>query len=74
VSAYVNDIIIYTNGTLADHRRKVGEVLQKLIDASLQYNITKSEFEQDSVKYLGFIVEARKGIHVNPKKVEAIRA
>ncbi|CEJ61941.1 hypothetical protein PMG11_03668 [Penicillium brasilianum] len=74
VSAYVDDIIIYSNGTLADHRRKVGDVLQKLIDAGLQCDIAKSEFEQKSVKYLGFIVEAGKGIHVDPKKVEAIRA
>jgi hypothetical protein len=25
------------------------------------------------VKYLGFIIQAKKGVHVNPKKVEAIR-
>jgi hypothetical protein len=34
----------------------------------------KSEFEQDSVKYLSFIIQAGKGVHVDPKKVEAIRA
>jgi hypothetical protein len=34
----------------------------------------KSEFEQDSIKYLGFIIQAKKGVHVDPKKVEAIRA
>jgi hypothetical protein len=45
VSAYVNDIIIYTSGTLADHRRKVTDILQKLIDAGLQCDIKKSEFE-----------------------------
>ena len=74
MSVYIDDIIIYTNGTLADYRRKVGDVLQKLIDTSLQYNITKSEFEQDLVKYLGFIIEAKKGIYVDLKKIEAIRA
>jgi hypothetical protein len=26
------------------------------------------------MKYLGFIIQARKGVHVNPKKVEAIKA
>jgi hypothetical protein len=49
-------------------------VLQKLKKAGLQYDIIKSEFKQDSVKYLGFIIQARKGVHVDPKKVEAIRA
>jgi hypothetical protein len=74
VSAYVNNIIIYSSGTLADHRRKVSKVLQKLKNAGLQYDIMKSEFEQDLVKYLGFIIQAGKGVHVDPKKVEAIRA
>jgi hypothetical protein len=49
-------------------------VLQKLKDAGLQCDITKSEFEQDSMKYLSFIIQAKKGVHVDPKKVEAIRA
>jgi transposase InsO family protein len=74
VSAYVDDIIIYSSGTLADHQRKVSKVLRKLKDAGLQCDIMKSEFEQDSVKYLGFIIQAEKGVHVDPKKVEAIRA
>lgn len=74
VSAYVDDIIIYSDGSIEDHRQKVYKVLQKLKDAELQCDISKSEFEQDSVKYLGFIVHAGRGVHVDPKKVEAIRA
>jgi hypothetical protein len=35
VSAYVDDIIIYSNGSIADHRRKVNEVLSKLQEAEL---------------------------------------
>jgi RNase H-like domain found in reverse transcriptase/Reverse transcriptase (RNA-dependent DNA polymerase)/Integrase zinc binding domain len=74
VSAYIDDIIIYSSGSLADHRRKVGQVLRKLQEAGLQCDISKSEFEQDSVKYLGFIIRAGQGICVDPKKVEAIRS
>ena len=74
VSAYIDDIIIYSSESLSDHRRKVAEVLQKLKEAGLQCDIGKSEFEQDSVKYLGFIIEAEKGVRVDPKKIEAIRA
>lgn len=74
VSAYVDDIIIYSNGSIRDHRRKVAEVLQKLQDAGLQCDIGKSEFEQETVKYLGFIIRAGEGICVDPAKVEAIRA
>lgn len=74
VSAYVDDIIIYSSGSLADHRRKVTKVLKKLQAAGLQCDIGKSEFEQSSVKYLGFIIKAGEGLCVDPKKVEAIRA
>lgn len=74
MSAYVDDIIIYSDGSIEDHRQKVYKVLQKLKDAELQCDISKSEFEQDSVKYLGFIVHTGRGVHVDPKKVEAIRA
>lgn len=73
-SAYIDDIIIYSSGSQKDHQRKVTKVLQKLQDAGLQCDIDKSEFEQNSVKYLGFIVRAGEGVHVDPKKVEAIRA
>jgi hypothetical protein len=74
VSAYVDDIIIYSNGSREDHQRKVKQVLRKLQNARLQCDIEKSEFERDSVKYLGFIVEAGKGLRVDPQKVEAIRS
>jgi hypothetical protein len=74
VSAYVDDIIIYSNGSIADHRRKVNEVLSKLQKAGLQCDIKKSEFEQHAVKYLGYIVKAGEGLCVDPEKVEAIKS
>ena len=74
VSAYVDDIIIYSSDSLADHQRKVSEVLGKLRDAGLQCDIKKSEFERDSVKYLGFIIRAGQGVCVDLKKVDAIRS
>ena len=72
-SAYIDDILIYSNGSLADHRKKVKQVLARLRDAGLQIDIDKCEFEATSVKYLGFIVEAGKGIRVDPEKVQAIQ-
>ncbi|KAI1687666.1 Pol protein [Pyrenophora tritici-repentis] len=73
VSAYVDDILIYSSGSLQDHREKVGKVLQRLIDAGLQIDIDKCEFETKRVKYLGYIVEAEVGIRVDPEKIIAIR-
>ena len=45
-----------------------------MLDAGLQCDIAKSEFEQHSVKYLGFIIRAGQGVSVDPKKVKAIHS
>jgi len=74
VSAYLDDILVYTDGSLADHRHRVKQVLQKLQDAGLQLDVDKCEFECQSVKYLGFIVEVNKGIRMDPEKVAAIQS
>lgn len=72
-SAYLDDILVFSSGSLADHREKVSKVLQRLKDAGLQLDIDKCEFEVQSTKYLGFIIEAGKGIHMDPEKVAAIK-
>lgn len=71
-SAYIDDVLIYSDGSLADHRNKVRKVLQRLQEAGLQIDIDKCEFEAKSVKYLGFIVDAGKGIRVDPEKITAV--
>jgi hypothetical protein len=73
-SAYIDDVLIYSDGSLADHREKVKKVLSRLRDAGLQLDIDKSEFEVHSIKYLGYIIEAGKGVRVDPEKVVAIKA
>ena len=71
-SAYLDDILIFTSGSLKKHREHVAKVLQRLKDAGLQLDIDKCEFEVESTKYLGFIIEAGKGIRMDPAKVKAI--
>jgi transposase InsO family protein len=73
-SAYVDDILIFSSESLEDHQTKVQTVLSKLLEAGLQLDIDKCEFEKQKVKYLGFILEAGKGISMDPAKVEAIQA
>lgn len=73
VSAYLDDILVFSSGTLHDHRNKVSKVLQRLKDAGLQLDIDKCEFEVQTTKYLGFIVEAGKGVRMDPAKVTAIK-
>ncbi|KAM4059166.1 reverse transcriptase (RNA-dependent DNA polymerase) [Hirsutella rhossiliensis] len=43
VSAYIDDVLIFSSGSLQDHRDKVGKVLQRLMDAGLQLDINKTE-------------------------------
>lgn len=72
VSAYIDDILIFSSGSLDDHRQKVKKVLQRLREANLQVDIDKCDFEVQSTKYLGFIIEAGKGVRMDPAKVKAI--
>ena len=72
-SAYVDDILVYTSGDRKQHREHVCKVLQRLQDAGLQVDIDKCEFEVQSTKYLGFIIEAGKGLRMDPAKIKAIK-
>ena len=45
----------------------------RLQKAGLQCDIDKCEFEVESTKYLGFIIEAGKGIRMDPEKIKAIQ-
>jgi hypothetical protein len=72
-SAYIDDILIYTDGTLEDHRSKVNSVLQRLAKNGLRLDINKCEFEVQRCKYLGLIIDTQEGISMDPEKVAAIR-
>ena len=72
-SAYLDDVLIYTDGSYEDHMAKVNMVLERLGAAGLKLDIKKCEFAVKQVKYLGFIITAGEGIKVDPEKVEAIR-
>jgi predicted aspartyl protease len=73
VTAYIDDVLIYSSGSLADHRKKVMAVMKKMQEAGLQVDIDKCDFEAKTVKYLGFIIEAGRGIRVDPEKIQAIQ-
>jgi RNase H-like domain found in reverse transcriptase/Reverse transcriptase (RNA-dependent DNA polymerase)/Integrase zinc binding domain len=71
-SAYLDDVIIYSNRSQEDHRRLVLKILRKLGLAGLQLDWEKSEFEAKEITYLGFVIEAGKGIKAHPDKIKAI--
>ncbi len=71
-SAYVDDILIFTDGLLHQHQNHVQKILLRLWEVSLQIDIDKCEFEVKSTKYLEFILKVRKGIQMNSQKMKAI--
>lgn len=73
VTAYLDDILIYSGGSRKDHMKKVRAVLERLRAAGLNLDLAKCAFAVTEVKYLGFIVEAGKAIRADPEKVAAIR-
>jgi hypothetical protein len=72
-SAYIDDILIFSDRSRSQHREHVRKVLARLKEAGLQIDIDKCEFKTESIKYLGFIIEAGKGIRMDPEKVEAVK-
>ena len=70
-TAYLDDILIYSESK-AEHIQHVRLVLQRLLDAGLQVDITKCEFHATEVQYLGLIVST-KGIRMDPKKVATVQ-
>lgn len=71
-SAYVDDVVIFSNGNLADHWDKVNQVLERLNKAGLKLDPQKCEFAKKEIKYLGFIINVEEGIKVDPNKIRAI--
>ncbi|KAI0992744.1 hypothetical protein K3495_g15441, partial [Podosphaera aphanis] len=71
-TAYLDDVLIWSNGSQEDHFEKVSKVLKRLSEAGLKLDLKKCDFAVNSVKYLGFIITVGKGISVDPEKQVAI--
>ena len=56
VVVYIDDIMIFTKGTLAEHQAKVKEVLQHFRDNDLFTCSEKCSFDKTEVEYLGMFV------------------
>lgn len=72
-SAYMDDVLVYSNGSKADHEKKVRRILRALSAAGLNLDPAKSEFSVQTVKYVGFILRAGQGIACDAEKVRTIR-
>ena len=71
-TAYLDDVLIYSDGSLREHWERVKEVLEKLRVAGLHCDLSKCKFATKEVKYLGFVITAGEAIRPDPDKIQAI--
>ena len=67
---YLDDIIV-TGATEKEHLTNLQLTLSKLKESGFRLRMDKCKFFQDTVKYLGHIID-NQGIHPQPAKLDAI--
>ena len=72
VVAYLDDILIYTDGDLEQHIKDVQQVLTKLQERNLKANPKKCEFHVKNTEFLGFIIRVD-GIRIDSAKITSIK-
>ena len=72
VSTYLNDIFIYTNDFLSEHRNQIWKISTKLQIIDLYVDINKCEFKHQMTKDLKFIVEVGQNMGMNFEKIVVI--
>ncbi|GKV52265.1 hypothetical protein SLEP1_g58853 [Rubroshorea leprosula] len=71
IEVYVDDMIV-TSVRVEDHIGDLDETFRNLCRAQMKLNPLKCTFAVESGKFLGYAV-SKKGIEVNPEKVEAVQ-
>ena len=73
IRCYIDDLLIISKDSYADHLSKLREVLRRLLNAGLRVNAAKSYFALPEIEYLGYIL-TREGIKPQPEKCTATLA
>lgn len=71
-TAYMDDVLAYTNGSEEEHWKTVRKILSRLDKGGLFLDIDKCEFLCKEVKYLGFTIRASESVTFDPANVKAI--
>ena len=56
VTAYIDDILVYTNRTLEEYKQHIKTILHILQKAGMRLHLDKSIFHTKEVEYLGLIL------------------
>ena len=70
--AYLDDIIIFSSGSVEDHLAKLEKVFERLHQWGWKLKPKKCHLLQRRIKYLGHVV-SENGVEADPEKIEAVR-
>jgi ribosome-interacting GTPase 1 len=73
VIAYLDDILISTDGRWEHHLRQVRKVLKKLEEKGFKINMKKMKITVPEVEFLGVVINCE-GIQMDPDKIKVIKA
>ena len=69
-SLYIDDVCVH--GSIDNHVNDLAKILKRLRGNNVSLKMVKCEFAVTKGAFLGFVVEAQRGVLVDPKKVSAI--
>ena len=72
ITAYLDNVLVYSSRTLEEHIKHVKKVLRKLKEYKLYLQLGKCEFYVKETEFLGFIVSTE-GVKINLKKILAVQ-
>ena len=72
VTAYFDNILIYTKGTLEEHVKLIKKIFQVLQGADIRLRPAKCEFCVKEIKFLRSVITTNR-IRINKEKVKAIK-
>ena len=71
VIVYLDDILVFTNGTLQEHIAQVRLVLQELLVNGIHCKAEKCQFHAQKISFLGYVVSPE-GVSMDPDRVSTI--
>ncbi|GKD96073.1 putative reverse transcriptase domain-containing protein, partial [Tanacetum coccineum] len=72
VIVFIDDILVYSKDE-EEHGNHLKTILELLKKERLYAKFSKCDFWLDSVQFLGHVID-RRGVHVDPAKIEAIKS
>nr|GEV34787.1 putative reverse transcriptase domain-containing protein [Tanacetum cinerariifolium] len=72
VIVFIDDILVYSKD-VEEHEKHLKIILELLKKERLYSKFSKCDFWLDSVQFLGHVID-RRGVHVDPTKIEAIKS